>query len=507
MKKLFKTLAALAVVAALGFGFVSCGGGDDDSSSGGGGSNSNSALAVFTCNSGNDTRTLTFYNDSTFKVIVSDESEPQAAGTYKFVSGDWENGTISLNATSGEKQETFTGTKTISEKKIIFSSKTYTLTGGSLKTPSESTASETKKDDTTKPADESGDSGNSGTTKTDTPTTATVSATFKGKVSGFEAEQIFYSDNTYLTKVSGTDKYKGNYKLTGTWDSGSVTLSQTHEFKGGKWVEAKETSAVQIVNGKADLGNGDSLTKVAATDTTETAKEYKDNSTYKVRDAKTKGKIGDVLLNDGTVVSYKEGMTFTDEQKKKAVCVLACFNDKKEPVGLGLHNSADGTNSNSGKYKWTNCDNKDFTDIVCNASSYYSGYVDTVTFTGDTDGSDNWAYICSADPEGSANAAENYPAFDYVNNYAATFGLTGTYASGWYMPSIAELCYIYRNRRTVNAVLEALGGTEMASDYWSSSQTTSGSSAALFLHFSSGTLYYYSKYYGRCVCCVRAFSN
>ncbi len=37
MKKLFKTLAALAVVAALGFGFVSCGGGDDDSSSGGGG--------------------------------------------------------------------------------------------------------------------------------------------------------------------------------------------------------------------------------------------------------------------------------------------------------------------------------------------------------------------------------------------------------------------------------------------------------------------------------------
>lgn len=38
MKKFFKTLAALAVVAALGFGFVSCGDSGDDNSSGGGNS-------------------------------------------------------------------------------------------------------------------------------------------------------------------------------------------------------------------------------------------------------------------------------------------------------------------------------------------------------------------------------------------------------------------------------------------------------------------------------------
>ena len=158
MKKLFKTLAALAVVAALGFGFVSCGGGDDDSSSGGGnpgnsggGNNdTNSALAIFTCDSGYDKRTLTFSADSTFKVIVSDKTGSQAEGTYTFDSGDWENGTISLNATSGEKQETFTGTKTISEKKITFSTKTYTLTGGTLKTPAKD--------------NENNNSGNSGTT-------------------------------------------------------------------------------------------------------------------------------------------------------------------------------------------------------------------------------------------------------------------------------------------------------------------------------------------------------
>lgn len=303
MKKLFKTLAALAVVAALGFGFVSCGGGDDDSSSGGGGSNSNSALAVFTCDTGYDKRTLTFNEDSTFKAIVDDESETHAVGTYTLDSGNWENGTISMTATSGTKASTFTGTRTISEKKIIFSSKTYTLTGGTLKTPSDSTASETKKDDTTKPADESGDSG---TTKTDTPTTATVSATFKGKVSGFEAEQIFYSDGTYLSKIAGADKYKGTYKLTGTWDSGSVILNQTNEFKDGKWVEAKETENAQIVNGKVDLGNGDSLTKVAATDSSTSTgnnenKENKEKPETKVTTYSVK--IADVT--NGTVTADK----------------------------------------------------------------------------------------------------------------------------------------------------------------------------------------------------------
>ena len=395
MKKLFKTLAALAVVAALGFGFVSCsdGGSSSDDSKKTDTTKTDTtqtvtALAIFTCDSGYDTRTLTFNEDSTFKVIVSDEPEPQAAGTYKFVSGDWENGTISLNATSGYKQDTFTGTKTISAKKITFSTKTYTLTGGTKTTPADTA------------------------TKTDTAAT---------------------------TK----------------------------------------------------------------TDTTNT----------------NNAKIGDVLLNDGTVVSYKKGMTFTDEQKKKAVCVLAYFNDKGKPVGLGLHNSADGTNSNRNKYKWAKTDstgnNKLFTDISCTPITTDNSYRATsVTFTGDTDGSDNWAYICSADPEGSANAAENYPAFDYVNNYAATFGLTGPYASGWYMPSIAELCYIYRNTTTVNAVLKALGGTQMFNCFWSSSQfslTQYSSIGAWVLDFSDGYLYGSNKGddthdAGR-VCCVRAFSN
>lgn len=207
MKKFIKKILVLMTSAALAFGFASCGSGDDDNSSGGG---SNSDLAVFTCNSGYDTRTLTFYNDSTFKVIVSGESEPQAAGTYKFVSGNWENGTISLNATSGEKQETFTGTKTISEKKIIFSSKTYILTGGSLKTPS----------------DESGNSG-----KEPAQTEKNLIADFRDHNQYSDSDYIisFYSNNTFEFKYSDSDyiKESGTYSLVGNWNNGCVAIKNS----------------------------------------------------------------------------------------------------------------------------------------------------------------------------------------------------------------------------------------------------------------------------------------
>lgn len=267
-------------------------------------------------------------------------------------------------------------------------------------------------------------------------------------------------------------------------------------------VAALGFSFVSCKNNDDDSGSsGGGTIKTPSTDSTKT-------DTTNTSNVNSKYKVGDVLLNDGTVVSYKEGMTFTDEQKKNAVCVLAYFNDKKEPVGLGVRSGAD--------CEWAKSDtlgyNKKLTDIICTPIGSDAA---TATFTGDTDGSNNWAYICSLDPEGSANAAENYPAFDYVNKYAAKLGLTGTYVSGWYMPSIAELTYIYRNKTTVNAVLKALGGTQMDYYYWSSSQGSNDYDVAWVLTFSSGYCTESNKRYNcydtSCgytrVCCVRAFSN
>ena len=103
-----------------------------------------------------------------------------------------------------------------------------------------------------------------------------------------------------------------------------------------------------------------------------------------------------------------------------------------------------GLKRSSSSLKWspsgTTGYNTNFTGIQAGYSgSSSSGY----TFTGDLDGSDNWDYICSKDPEGTdtpEEIEENYPAFYFAEKYRETAGLTGTkYETGWYIPSVAEL--------------------------------------------------------------------
>ena len=175
-------------------------------------------------------------------------------------------------------------------------------------------------------------------------------------------------------------------------------------------------------------------------------------------------------------------------------------------LGLGLHNSY------TSDYKWA-ADNtigayKKFEDIICTPSETGEGVADTATFEGDVDGSDNWVYICSQDSSAAENAATKYPAFDYVNNYAATFGLTGKYAEGWYMPSLAELTFVYRNKEKLNSALNVLGTVQLRNGiYWSSSQyqhPDSGDSAWC-VKLTDGVVYFFIKNTQKSVCVVRAF--
>ena len=219
-------------------------------------------------------------------------------------------------------------------------------------------------------------------------------------------------------------------------------------------------------------------------------------------------KAGDVMLSDGTKVDYVESQTFTEDQKSKALAVIFGFNSNGAPLGVGLNNSKSGTES--GYKVWASSGTTGyktkFTDIICTPSTEGSGAAATATFTGDTDGSDNWEYICAVDPEGTKAPSENYPAFNYVLNYASNFNLPEGYKDGWYMPSIAELAELYKNKEIVNSVLSAVGGTQIYSSYyWSSSQYSSGYSDAWQLIFSDGYLYDGNKFNDSFVCCVRAF--
>ena len=226
--------------------------------------------------------------------------------------------------------------------------------------------------------------------------------------------------------------------------------------------------------------------------------------TFSVKDyaAYTPGKI---VLADKTLVD-KDSYTEIDSSNPP-VAIIAGVNGYGRAIGIALHISTSGLewakDGSSGYYT-------KFEGIICTPQG---SNVSTAIFTGDIDGSDNWEYICGIDPEGTANAAENYPAFHWVNQYNAAYAdkLGGTNFA-WYMPSLAELCGVYRNREVINESLAKIHGLESSyadssfgnSWYWSSSLFASlNSKDAWLVHFYNGSVdFKYVKFNYNRVCCL-----
>ena len=158
--------------------------------------------------------------------------------------------------------------------------------------------------------------------------------------------------------------------------------------------------------------------------------------------------------------------------------------------------------------------NTKFEGIICTPSQMRSGAAQTATFTGDTDGSDNWEYIKSIDPAGAADAATNYPAFHWVNQYNTQYAAQlGGINFAWYMPSLAELCEVYKNRTAINASLTTIRGLDSnyadeslgTSWYWSSSQDSYYYDDAWDVLFGDGSVDSSGKRSIYRVCCLSGF--
>ena len=109
--------------------------------------------------------------------------------------------------------------------------------------------------------------------------------------------------------------------------------------------------------------------------------------------------------------------------------------------------------------------------------------------------------------------ATNYPAFNWVNTHNATYAaqLGGSHLQ-WYMPSIAELCEVYKNRTAINASLAKIHGLTNGSGYadaqlvedtyWSSSQYYNKRDCACLVDFSDDRVNYGIKDRNYRVCCL-----
>ena len=219
--------------------------------------------------------------------------------------------------------------------------------------------------------------------------------------------------------------------------------------------------------------------------------------------------VGKIVLADKTVVD-KDSYTGIDSSNPP-VAIICGTNKYGAALGIALHTSGSDLRwAKNGSAGYTT----KFEGIICKPSTTGRGAAETATFTGDTDGSDNWEYIKSIDPAGAADAATNYPAFHWVNQYNTQYAaqLGGTNFA-WYMPSLAELCEVYKNRTAINASLTKIRGLDSnyadaslgTSWYWSSSQNSLNYYYAWLVYFSDGDVNFSSKYSYYRVCCLAGF--
>ena len=205
---------------------------------------------------------------------------------------------------------------------------------------------------------------------------------------------------------------------------------------------------------------------------------------------------GDFVLKDGTMLP--KNITLTDTQKSNiAAVIVRAAADGKPALGVGIvHNKmAWCTESASG------CS----TIITALKGDRRSDYMD---------GSNSWDLLVAAcedlknaTAETIETVAQNYPAWNYCRNYGANNGLEGDLATGWYLPTVAELDTIYQNKTAVDAsLLKAGGRTFGKSYYWSCCQDYSSKNDALGLGFYNNVMCFTRKFNDiNYVCSVRAF--
>ena len=193
---------------------------------------------------------------------------------------------------------------------------------------------------------------------------------------------------------------------------------------------------------------------------------------------------GDFVLKDGTILSKDEA----PERGTVAAVIVRAAADGKPALGVGIVHNQSGL-------AW-----------CTESAAGYSTDITSLHFTYE-DGRDGWEKLKAACPDAESNP-ENYPAWNYSLTYAETNGLTGDLATGWYLPTVAELYTIYQNKTAVDASLSKAGGSTFGlSYYWAYCQVPSCSSDARVLSFGNGGMNCNGKFNsGYYVCSVRAFN-
>lgn len=287
----------------------------------------------------------------------------------------------------------------------------------------------------------------------------------------------WYKNSSLTAKVESFPlKIESNTTLYAKWNFRGYYLIK-YDLQGGSFITDAPTQYVESIDCKyiVPVNNGKTFVGWKSDGKKISTLSSEKNGDVKLVANWRNPDTCDVVLSDGRLIQDE----FFDSASMSAVAVL--FRDNNGYFGLGIKNSG------KKKYAWCSKNAKlysykfDSSNVGIGVAKSFSG--DYLSFWGNVDGNGNWDYICSLDTNASNSAAENYPAFNYVNNYK-DFVLGKMYKDGWYMPSGEELYLIYTYINSLNSVLSKINGDLLLLDnYWSSSALLQVASGANVLEF------------------------
>lgn len=182
--------------------------------------------------------------------------------------------------------------------------------------------------------------------------------------------------------------------------------------------------------------------------------------------------VGDIVFNDGSAISYTPGMSLSPIRKNNAIAVIF-YN------GTDLNN--DGTTTqrllgvalerSRSQIYWCTSEAQAYNVNVTTIECPYEGTTGNQTFSGVKNGSSNLEKIGEFLEENSGTTddtgtEDNYPAFYYAIHYGTNKAtIAGTsYENGWYLPSIAELYWVYKlwsdTEKPLDSIIELVDGTK-----------------------------------------------
>lgn len=208
----------------------------------------------------------------------------------------------------------------------------------------------------------------------------------------------------------------------------------------------------------------------------------------------SKYSVGDIIMSDGSV---QKASTFEMPAPESHIVPVAII------FATNFIGTNKGSNAVSARTLGVGLYKLDSIPVAwCHKDAYgASRSINSIIGTrngGDMDGRDNLTQVGFFDINGYREKDKYYPALSKCDAYGQRF-LSGyaEYRNGWYLPSIAELVELYKNKSIVDNSFDAIYVFKETSkefkiythSYWSSSQSPYAAERCFYMDCETGNMY------------------